>query len=61
MMLEAYPDVLTTRDVMKILNITKNLMYELIHTSQISAYKLGKRDWRINKQDLIRYLQKSKR
>ena len=51
-MLEEYPDVLNTNEVMEILDITKNLMYELIH----SAIKIGKKQWRITKDDLITYL-----
>ena len=37
------PDVLTVPDVSRILRIGKNKTYELIHTRQISALKLGKR------------------
>ena len=55
-MLEDYPDVLTTREVMEILDITKNLLYELIHTKQLPAYRIGKKKWRINKNSLIDYL-----
>ena len=55
-MLEDYPDVLTTREVMEILDITKNLLYELIHTKQLPAYRIGKKKWRINKNSLIGYL-----
>lgn len=55
-MLEEYPDVLNTKEVMKILGITKNLLYELIHTNQIPAYRIGTKKWRINKSSLIKYL-----
>ena len=48
-MLEDYPDVLNTKEVMEILDITKNLMYELIHTDQIHAFRLGSKNWRISK------------
>lgn len=55
-MLEEYPDVLNTNEVMEILDITKNLMYELIHSGNIRAIKIGKKQWRITKDDLITYL-----
>ena len=58
-MLEKYPDVLNTQEVMEILGITKNLLYELIHKQEIPAYRLGKKKWRINKDSLIKYLNKS--
>lgn len=55
-MLDEYPDVLTTREVMEILDITKNLLYKLIHTKQLPAYRIGSKKWRINKSSLIKYL-----
>ena len=55
-MLEEYPDVLNTKEVMEILDITKNLMYELIRSGTIRAIKIGKKQWRITKDDLITYL-----
>ena len=55
-MLEEYPAVLNTKEVMEILDITKNLMYELIHSGTIRAIKIGKKQWRITKDDLITYL-----
>ena len=55
-MLDEYPDVLNTKEVMEILDITKNLLYKLIHTKQIPAYRIGTKKWRINKNSLIEYL-----
>ena len=55
-MLEEYPDVLNTKEVMEILGITKNLLYTLIHTNQLPAYRIGAKKWRINKSSLIKYL-----
>lgn len=60
-MLEDYPDVLNTKEVMEILDITKNLLYELIHTKQLPAYRLGRKKWRINKNSLINYLTRLER
>lgn len=55
-MLDEYPDVLNTGEVMEILDITKNLLYKLIHTNQLPAYRIGVKKWRINKSSLIEYL-----
>lgn len=55
-MLDEYPDVLNTKEVMEILDITKNLLYRLIHTKQLPAYRIGSKKWRINKSSLIEYL-----
>lgn len=57
-MLEEYPDVLNTKEVMEILDITKNLMYRLIHNNEIPAFRIGERQWRISKEKLIEYLRK---
>ena len=55
-MLKDYPDVLTAKDAMKILSISKELLYDLINSKQLPAYRLGKKSWRINKESLINYL-----
>ena len=55
-MLDEYPDVLNTKEVMEILDIAKNPLYKLIHTKQLPAYRIGQKKWRINKQSLINYL-----
>ena len=55
-MLDEYPDVLNTKEVMEILGIDKNLLYKLIHTEQLPAYRIGKKKWRVNKESLIEYL-----
>lgn len=55
-MFEEYPDVLNTAEVMQILDITKNTLYELIHSRALPAYRIGKKKWRVNKDSLIKYL-----
>ena len=55
-MLKEYPDILTPRDVMEILSISKNTFYSLVHQNEIPAFRLGSRSLRIQKQDLIYYL-----
>lgn len=55
-MLEEYPDVLSINETMEILGISRNLLYNLIHTGAIPAMRIGKKLWRINKTDLITFL-----
>ena len=55
-MFEEYPDVLNTNEVMQILDIAKNTLYELIHKGELPAFRIGKKKWRINKESLIKYL-----
>jgi excisionase family DNA binding protein len=58
-MLEEYPDVLSINETMEILGISRNLLYNLIHTGAIPAMRIGKKLWRINKQALIKYIEES--
>ena len=55
-MLDEYDDILTSKETMQILKISKKLLYALIREKRLPAYKLGKKDWRFNKDDLITYL-----
>lgn len=55
-MLENYPDIMTVREAMEALGISKNTIYELIHSNTIHAFRLGFKVWRIKKIDLIKYL-----
>jgi excisionase family DNA binding protein len=55
-MLEEYPDVMTAKEVMEVLAVSKELLYDLIREKQLPAYKLGKKYWRINKTSLADYL-----
>ena len=55
-MLYNYPDVLTGKDVMKILSISKNTLYHLIRSERLPAFRLGKRSWRFRREDLEHYL-----
>ncbi len=55
-MLSEYPDVLTIREAMEILGVSKNTIYELVRNDTIHAFRLGAKIWRINKSGLIDYL-----
>jgi len=55
-MLDTYLDILTSKNVMEILTISKELLYELIRTKRIPAYKISKKEWRFNKEDILNYI-----
>ena len=58
MKLKQYPDILTVKDVAKILKIGINSAYKLINNGDIPSHKIG-RIYRVPKMCLIRYLQKT--
>lgn len=47
-MLDDYPDILTVREVMEILGLGKNKVYELLNQKILKGTQLGK-IWRIPK------------
>lgn len=55
-MLETYPDVLTINETIEILGVSRNMLYNLIHSGMLPAFRLGRKIWRINKSDLILFL-----
>lgn len=58
-MLNNYPEILTPRDIMQILQLSKNTVYSMLNNSTLPAYRIGiGKICRINKADLIDYLQK---
>ena len=57
-MLEDYPDILTPKEVMEILGVSKNTLYQLINNGSIPATRLGRKLWRIQKQALLDFLAK---
>ena len=54
-MLKDYDDVLTAKQVMKALNLSKNKVYELLKNNIIASCKIGS-IYRIPKSNVIRYL-----
>lgn len=59
-MLKNYPDILTVKDIMCILQIGKNSAYQLINQNQIYYIKVGK-NIRITKKSFIDYILKSEK
>ena len=54
-MLNDYPDILTTKDICKLLKVSKHTVYQLIKTKALIAKKVS-RHYRIQKTELINYL-----
>lgn len=58
-MLQDLPSILTTKDVMKHLQIGKNTMLKLIHSGELPAHRIAGGRWRILKEDLLDYILRS--
>ena len=53
--LEEYPAVITASEVMDILGIGKNLVYEMLNSGELPGVRIGK-SWRITKKSLLNFL-----
>lgn len=54
--LKNVPDVLTLKDLQKVLQIGKNTALKLVHDGDITAHQIAGGRWRIFKEDLEEYL-----
>lgn len=54
--LEKYPAILVAKDVAEILRVGKVKSYELLNTGEIKSFRLGKKNIRTTKKDLLEYL-----
>ena len=57
-MLSQYPDIMTIREAMEALGVSKSTIYGLIQNNQLPAFRLGEKLWRIRKDCLLDYLRK---
>ncbi len=57
-MLEKYNDYLTVSDIIEILPISRLTVYKLIKSSELKAFKVGKKNL-IPKKELIRFIKNS--
>lgn len=55
-MLDEFPDIMTVREAMQALGVSKSTIYLLIQNRQIPAFRLGGKLWRIRKDSLLDYL-----
>ncbi len=56
-MLDYYPDIMTVREAMDALGVSRSTMYLLIENHKIPAFRLGQKLWRVRKDDLLKYLE----
>lgn len=56
-MLEQFPDILTVKDLQKILSIGRSKAYSILHSGELQYMTIG-RQIRIPKKYLLDYLQK---
>ena len=54
-MFETYSDIIKIIDLCRMLHISKNKAYDLIHSGQVPAKRIG-RIYRIRKIDVINYI-----
>lgn len=54
---EEYQDIITVKELQKMLKIGRTLAYELVRSGKIPSIKIG-RGFRIQKEKVISYLQK---
>ena len=57
-MLEEFGDYLVPQGVAYVLDVSVTTVYDLIHSKQLPAARVGKKLWRIPKQALKDYLEK---
>jgi excisionase family DNA binding protein len=55
-MFENYNEVLKPEEVCTMLHIGKNTLYNLLNSGQLVGYRVGKRNWRINKTEVIKFV-----
>lgn len=56
-MLNNTKDILTLKELQKLLHIGKNTALRLVQSGEIEAFRVGKQ-WRIVREDIIRYLKR---
>lgn len=54
-MFNEYEDLMSIPDVMEALHIGKNIVYDLLSSGEIKAFRMG-RPWKIPKESVIQYV-----
>ena len=55
-----HDEYLTVLEAQNLLKISKSLMLHLIHNEDVPASRVGTKQWRIRKSDLIEYMENQK-
>ncbi len=56
-MLNNTKDILTIKDLQKLLHIGRNTALRLVHSGDVEAFKVG-RQWRVTREKVISYLRR---
>ena len=54
-MYENIPEIMTLRECQELLKVGKNTMLELIHSGELSAFRIGNR-WKITKESVLEFI-----
>lgn len=54
-MFESGYDILTTEEIMELLNIGKNALYKLLASGKLKAFRIG-RNWKIPRKSVDEYI-----
>lgn len=54
-MYENIPEIMTLRECQQLLKVGKNTMLELIHSGELSAFRIGNR-WKIPKEAVVEFI-----
>ena len=54
-MYENIPEIMTLRECQELLKVGKNTMLDLIHSGELSAFRIGNR-WKITKESVLEFI-----
>ena len=54
-MYENIPEIMTLRECQQLLKVGKNTMLDLIHSGELSAFRIGNR-WKIPKEAVLEFI-----
>ena len=54
-MYENIPEIMTLRECQQLLKVGKNTMLDLIHSGELSAFRIGNR-WKITKKSVLEFI-----
>ena len=55
LMYETIPEIMTLRECRQILKVGKNTMLRLIHSGELSAFRIGNR-WKVPKEAVLEFI-----
>jgi len=54
-MYENIPEIMTLKECMQLLRVGKNTILDLIHSGELSAFRIGNR-WKITKESVLEFI-----